>query len=95
MAEFTCGLSRHINVEEGVLFPTFEQMTGMTTGPTTVMRSEHVEIRRLMERADLLGYSQRGRLGAAEAFLDAFVERKPGEWVITRMEPAAHPHKGH
>lgn len=48
-AEFTCGLGRHIDVEEQVLFPTFEQMTGMAGGgPTFVMRGEHVEIRRLM-----------------------------------------------
>lgn len=48
-AEFVCGLGRHIDVEERVLFPTFEQMTGMTGGgPTVVMRGEHVEIRRQM-----------------------------------------------
>jgi len=48
-AEFACGLSRHIEVEEQVLFPAFEQATGMSGGgPTAVMRSEHVEIRRLM-----------------------------------------------
>lgn len=46
-AEFTCGLGRHIDVEEQVLFPTFE--TGMAEGgPTFVMRGEHVEIRHLM-----------------------------------------------
>lgn len=47
--EFACGLRRHIDVEEGVLFPDFERMTGMTMGPTTVMRGEHVQIRRLMD----------------------------------------------
>lgn len=48
-AELTCGLDRHIDLEEQILFPTFEQMTGMTSGgPTSVMRGEHVEIRRLM-----------------------------------------------
>jgi len=47
-AEFTCGLNRHIDAEEQVLFPAFEQMTGMATGPTVVMRAEHVEIRRWM-----------------------------------------------
>lgn len=51
-AEFTCGLGRHIEVEEQLLFPAFEQMTGMTDGgPTAVMRGEHVEIRRLMSEA--------------------------------------------
>ena len=47
-AEFSCGLNRHINAEERILFPTFEQLTGMTGGPTVVMRADHVEIRRWM-----------------------------------------------
>jgi len=47
-AEFACGLNRHIDAEEQVLFSAFEQMTGMTTGPTVVMRAEHIEIRRWM-----------------------------------------------
>ena len=47
-AEFVCGLNRHIDAEESVLFPAFEKMTGMTAGPTAVMRAEHVEIRRWM-----------------------------------------------
>lgn len=49
-SELVCGLGRHIDVEEQVLFPTFEQITGMKDrGPTFVMRSEHVEIRRGMD----------------------------------------------
>lgn len=49
-AELVCGLARHIDVEEKLLFPAFEQRTGMTnSGPTFVMRREHVEIRRLMD----------------------------------------------
>lgn len=47
-AEFVCGLGRHIDLEEQILFPTFEQATGMTGGPTLVMRGEHLEIRRLL-----------------------------------------------
>ncbi len=47
-AEFACGLNRHIDAEENVLFPAFEKITGMAAGPTTVMRAEHVEIRRWM-----------------------------------------------
>lgn len=46
--EFACGLGWHIDVEEQVLFPAFEGLTGMTRGPTTVMRMEHVEIRERM-----------------------------------------------
>jgi hemerythrin-like domain-containing protein len=47
-AEFVCGLSRHIDMEETVLFPAFEEKTGMANGPTPVMRAEHVEIRLLL-----------------------------------------------
>lgn len=47
--EFSCGLGWHIDVEEQVLFPAFEGLTGMTRGPTTVMRVEHVEIRERMQ----------------------------------------------
>ena len=48
-AEFACGLGRHIDAEETILFPAFEKMTGMAGGPTMVMRDEHVEIHRRME----------------------------------------------
>lgn len=48
---FVRGLERHIDVEEEVLFPTFEEMTGMTSGPTAVMRAEHVDLREHLKRA--------------------------------------------
>jgi uncharacterized protein (DUF2249 family) len=50
-AEFSCGLNRHIDAEEQILFPAFEQLTGVTSGPTVVMRAEHVDIRRWMAAA--------------------------------------------
>lgn len=34
-----------------MLFPAFEQKTGMTMGPTQVMRGEHVQMRELMDAA--------------------------------------------
>lgn len=43
--EFLRRLTLHIQAEEQLLFPTFEQRTGMTGGPSAVMRQEH----RLME----------------------------------------------
>jgi len=49
--EFKLGLTRHIQAEEEVLFPTFEEKTGMhESGPTFVMRMEHKEIKDLLER---------------------------------------------
>ena len=44
-SEFACGLGRHIDAEETILFPAFETLTGHAGGPTTVMRAEHVRIR--------------------------------------------------
>ncbi len=38
-------LERHIDIEEDVLFPAFEQSTGMIRGPTGVMRMEHARMR--------------------------------------------------
>jgi uncharacterized protein (DUF2249 family) len=44
--EFSCGLNRHIEMEESILFPMFERATGITNGgPTEVMRQEHAAIR--------------------------------------------------
>lgn len=47
---FRKSMESHFDVEEGVLFPEFEEATGMTDGPTVVMRSEHDEMRRLFEQ---------------------------------------------
>jgi regulator of cell morphogenesis and NO signaling len=44
--EFKAGLLRHIVWEEDILFPIFEEATGMRdTGPTAVMRMEHRHIK--------------------------------------------------
>ncbi len=42
---------QHFCAEEHVLFPAFEEATGMTQGPTQVMRDEHVQLRALMQAA--------------------------------------------
>lgn len=49
--EFAFGLRRHIGFEEQILFPAFEQATGMSPegGPTAVMRLEHRRIEALLE----------------------------------------------
>jgi len=61
---------QHFSNEEDALFPLFEEKTGMQAGPTQVMRSEHVELRELMQR---MGDAVRARdrdtaLGTAETF---------------------------
>ncbi len=47
-AAFAAGLARHIDVEEGVLFPELEGMHPGARGPTSVMRGEHRELRALL-----------------------------------------------
>ena len=41
-------LETHFTSEEEVLFPAFEAATGMTSGPTEVMRGEHRQMRDLL-----------------------------------------------
>ncbi|MCK5002013.1 MAG: hemerythrin domain-containing protein [Gammaproteobacteria bacterium] len=66
--DFIQAMERHLGVEENELFPAFEEATGMTMGPTEMMRSEHdqmrvlfAEMRDAMERQhsdDYLGISE-------------------------------------
>jgi uncharacterized protein (DUF2249 family)/hemerythrin-like domain-containing protein len=66
-AEFSKGLDRHIEIEEQILFPTFESATGMLGGgPTHVMRIEHVQIRDYMRAAtESLARGDEGRFAQA------------------------------
>jgi iron-sulfur cluster repair protein YtfE (RIC family) len=48
-SDFREGLQRHIRIEEEILFPLFEQRTGMVRGPTEVMRQEHRVIKEAMD----------------------------------------------
>lgn len=48
---FQSQMLRHLRMEEEVMFPAFEQATGMTqAGPTFMMRSEHDQMRGLIEQ---------------------------------------------
>ncbi len=50
-SEFKSGLERHIVWEEDILFPVFEEKTGMKTqGPTVVMRHEHQQIKQFLAK---------------------------------------------
>lgn len=65
---FRAAMLRHFEVEEDVLFPAFEEATGMSMGPTAMMRSEHAQMRDLLDsmaaiiaagrRDDYLGMSE-------------------------------------
>ncbi|MBK9394046.1 MAG: hemerythrin domain-containing protein [Uliginosibacterium sp.] len=61
----------HFAAEEEVMFPAFEAASGMSCGPTAVMRMEHAEARELLD--DLAAATQvqdtDGVRGHAEALL--------------------------
>lgn len=48
---FTCALLHHFAMEEQVLFPAFEEKTGMRMGPTRVMLMEHQQMRGLLDES--------------------------------------------
>ena len=51
-ATFLRRVLQHFEAEETLLFPAFEAKTGMTQGPTQVMRGEHAEMRELLQCAN-------------------------------------------
>ena len=48
--KFYDDLNNHFGMEEMVLFPAFEQATGMANGPTKVMEMEHEQMRELLAK---------------------------------------------
>jgi hemerythrin-like domain-containing protein len=46
--EFVADMEHHFQMEERVMFAEFEAKTGMTEGPTAMMRLEHMQMRNLM-----------------------------------------------
>lgn len=70
-AAFGQALDRHFAAEEQTLFPAFEARSGMSGGPTFVMRSEHLQMRELVEQmaANLERRDDAGFLGASETLL--------------------------
>lgn len=68
---FVQAMERHLGVEEQVLFPAFEEETGVLTGPTEMMRMEHDQMRTLFaEMKDAMKQQNSDDyLGAAETLL--------------------------
>ncbi|MDP2824077.1 MAG: hemerythrin domain-containing protein [Sulfuritalea sp.] len=64
-------LETHFASEEELLFPAFEEATGMTSGPTEVMRGEHRQMRDLLAQMQGALTSRDGDAfgGAAETLL--------------------------
>ncbi|MHB1590243.1 MAG: hemerythrin domain-containing protein, partial [Sulfuricella sp.] len=68
---FLRAMRRHFKMEEEVLFPAFEQRTGMSMGPTQVMRTEHAQMNELLDAMEdaLRQQDKDGYLGQAETLL--------------------------
>ncbi len=68
---FTAGMRRHFAREEEVLFPAFEARTGMSGGPTFVMRAEHQQINGLLAEMNAALNQSDGKtyLGLSETLL--------------------------
>lgn len=68
---FLDSMHRHFKMEEEVLFPAFEERTGMSMGPTQVMRMEHGQMRELFQAmADAVQKQDKDEfLGQAETLL--------------------------
>ena len=49
LTAFLAAMERHLGAEETVLFPAFEVATGITMGPTRMMRMEHAQMRALFD----------------------------------------------
>jgi hemerythrin-like domain-containing protein len=47
--KFSGDLLHHFDMEEKVMFPVFEEVTGMSQGPTMVMRMEHSQMRNILD----------------------------------------------
>jgi hemerythrin-like domain-containing protein len=74
-ARFDAVTRRHLDMEEQVLFPELERATGMTEGPTRVMRAEHAQMRGLLD--------QMAR--AADRDLDELVEHGDTLLMLTQQ----------
>lgn len=100
-SQFESGLRRHIVWEEEILFPAFEDQTGMkNTGPTAVMRMEHNEIKKLLDQIGQnlqeneihTGNAEESLIGVLtshngkeEKILYPWIDRSLGEGMLTEM----------
>ena len=64
-------MKAHFEAEEGLLFPAFEAATGMSAGPTQMMRHEHEQMRSLLSHlaAACAAHDGEAYAGVAETLL--------------------------
>lgn len=71
LTHFQTEIECHFRTEEELLFPAFEAETGMTLGPTQMMRLEHAQMRELIGQMKhtIAAQDREGFGGAAETLL--------------------------
>jgi iron-sulfur cluster repair protein YtfE (RIC family) len=71
LPEYIAAMEAHFRTEEETLFPAFEAVSGMTMGPTRMMRLEHARMRELFGQmsAALAQSDASGFAGTAETLL--------------------------
>src|ERR671939_164517 len=52
LGRLNAGIQDHLRMEEDVLFPAIEDRAGSGFGPIAVMKSEHVQMRELLEELE-------------------------------------------
>lgn len=69
--QFIEAMEQHLQAEEQLLFPAFEEASGMREGPTSMMRYEHEQMRELFAQMGQALAAERGDdyLGASETLL--------------------------
>jgi hemerythrin-like domain-containing protein len=69
--KFSLDLTHHFDMEEKVMFPAFEEVTGMTQGPTMVMRMEHSQMRNILDdlKSDIEKKDKNHFFGVSESLM--------------------------
>ena len=70
--EFTLDLNHHFDMEEKIMFPVFEEKTGMhNSGPTAMMRMEHEQMRNVISQmqSDLETKNKNHFFGLSESLM--------------------------
>jgi hemerythrin-like domain-containing protein len=86
--KFRKDTERHLTIEEESLFPAFENKTGMTMGPTQIMRSEHQQMRKVFDdlALKLAARDMDGCLGLTETLMVLMQQHNmKEEQVLYRM----------
>lgn len=84
LSSFLEALKQRIEVEEDVLFPAFEEATGMHGGPTVGMRREHRQMHALLDRigAAIAARDMHALYPSAESFAKLMVAHSVNEEKI-------------